>query len=132
MDNQSFMNKVIYKYLSKLGTKKPRLIEFEDGRPSQIWYRPRPDLPPFIIYTQKGLTPIVDSDFFYRLNSFFKNYFGESKKSLLINSFHDFIRNNGQNYSPEEYDEFFGIHTTNRMNPTHLKDWWSDELFPVK
>lgn len=132
MDNQEFINKIVGKYLSKLGTKRPMLMEFQDGKPSQIWYRPRPDLPPYMIYTQKGLSPIIESEFYYRLLRFFKDYFGESKRHFLINAFHDFIRNNGDNYSPEEFDEIFGEHIKTAVHPTPLMDWWNDSLFPLK
>jgi|688.fasta_scaffold35108_3 hypothetical protein len=137
MDNQEFINKIVGKYLSKLGTKKPKLMEFKDGKSSQIWYRPRPDLPPYMIYTQsgdiyKGLSPIIESEFYYRLRRFFRDYFGESKKYFLINAFHEFIKNNGDNYTPEQFDEIFGEHLETIVHPTTLSDWWKDELFQLK
>lgn len=132
MDNQEFINKIVGKYLSKLGTKRPKLMEFEDGKPSQIWYRPRPDLPPYMIYTQKGLSPIIETEFYSRLLKFFNDYFGENKKNILVESFHEFIRNNGENYTPEEFDEIFGEHIKPYVHTSSLKDWWEDKLFQVK
>ncbi len=132
MDNQEFINKIISRYLSKLGTKKPMLMEFEGGKAPQIWYRPRPDLPPYMIYTQKGLSPIIETEFYQKLLRFFNDYFGENKKNSLVKSFHEFIRNNGQNYTPEQFDELFAKHIEPYVHTSPLKDWWEDKLFQVK
>jgi hypothetical protein len=132
MDNQDFLDKMMYRYLSKNVQTSPKLMKFQEGtKPDQIWFKPDPKSPPYIIFTQKGLTPIVDTDFWDRLISFFDTFFGKTNKDLILKSLTKYVKENGENYTAEEFETIFGPYVKGFVSTTKLKEWWNDDLFNI-
>jgi len=132
MDNQDFLDKMMYKYLSKIVQSSPKLMKFQGGtKPDQIWFKPDPKSPPYVIFTQKGLSPIVDTDFWDRLTNFYDTFFGKTSKNQILKSLIKYIKENGENYTDQEFETVFGPYINEYVSTTKLKEWWNDDLFDV-
>ena len=131
MDNQDFIDKITKRYMDTHGYDLPKNMNFVDGKPSQLWLKPSSELVPFMIFTQKGMSPIVDSYFWNRITTFFNNFFGKTDKKLILQSLIKYVRENGENYSEQEFDTIYGPYIKNYVYPSKLRDWWNDDLFKI-
>jgi len=131
MDNQDFIDKITKRYMDTHGYDLPKNMNFVDGKPSQLWLKPSSELAPFMIFTQKGMSPIVDSDFWNRITTFFNNFFGKTDKKLILQSLIKYVRENGENYSEQEFDTIYGPYIKNYVSTSKLRDWWNDDLFKI-